>query len=119
MHEKVVAFSVEVFTLVELTQLTDQTDKEKVKAAIDTTLASDGTDFSVALEETQSLIEKGTTDSESRFVVFMSDGQAMYPDTKLPLVIVTYTILKCQKFVLDNVLNYISLCSLRGTLPTY
>ena len=70
MHEKVVAFSVEVFTLVELTQLTDQTDKEKVKAAIDTTLASDGTDFSVALEETQSLIEKGTTDSESRFVVF-------------------------------------------------
>jgi len=64
-----------------LTLIESQGDKEAVKSSIDNLSAGGGTNFTAALNTTQTILSRSEIDNLSRFVVFMSDGIASQPDT--------------------------------------
>ena len=76
----VVSFNSTARTEIAVTELIDLASKDRVKVAIDKLDAEGGTDFNAALSQTQSVLEKGTLESNTRYVIMMSDGQASEPN---------------------------------------
>lgn len=58
-------------------------DFSLVKTTIDAGVASGGTDFSVGLGEANKLLDASTITSNSKSIIFLSDGQASFPTTEV------------------------------------